>query len=149
MNVRIPFHQGPEAPRSRRKGAVLLEVVLALVLFVAAASIITVGMNTSVESLERLRLNTHALNLAASVLAEVQMGVLPADANGPVEFDLPFENWTWEIQSESVQGEIGDTNPLTRVEVVIRHIEKPIVHRLTQIMRFDPEEEGTYAPLGF
>ncbi len=149
MNVRLPFQQKPSSLAGTRSGAVLLEVVLALVLFVVAASIITLGMNSAVDSLERLRLNTHALNLATSVLAELQMGALPIEAAGPVEFDPPFSDWTWEIQSEDVPGEIGDTNLLTRVEVVIRHTQQPIVRRLTQVMHIQPAETGTYETSAF
>jgi hypothetical protein len=138
----------PAGPR-RRAGAVLLEVVLALVLFVMAAAIVTAGMNSAVESLERQRLNTHAINLAMSVLAEVQLGARSVDEIGPAQFDPPFDKWSWELQSEPVQGEIGETNQLLRVEVVIRHAEQPIVRRLTQVMHLETDEKGANAPGAF
>ena len=139
--------------RSQRKssatGAVLLEVVLALVLFVVAASFITAGMNSSVDTVERLRLNTHAVNLASSILAELQMGARSTETNGPAKFDPPFDKWSWELQYETVQGEVGDTNPLTRVEVIIRHSEQPVVYRLTQILRLEENKKGANATLTF
>ncbi len=133
----------------QRSGAVLLEVVIALVLFVVAASFITAGMNSSVDTVERLRLNTHAVNLASSVLAELQMGARSTETNGPAVFDPPFEKWSWQIQYEAAQGEIGDTNPLTRVEVIIRHSEQPIVYRLTQMLRLEEKKKGPDATLTF
>jgi type II secretory pathway pseudopilin PulG len=132
-----------------RSGAVLLEVVIALVLFVVAASFITAGMNSSVDTVERLRLNTHAVNLASSVLAELQMGARSTETNGPANFDPPFEKWNWQIQYEPAQGEIGDTNPLTRVEVIVRHSEQPIVYRLTQILPLEEKKKGPNATLTF
>ncbi len=124
----------------------LLEVVLALVLFVAAAAIVTAGMNASVDSLVRLRLNTHAVNLAVSVLAELQMGAWDLEqGSGPAEMEPPFEQWTWELTFEPMQGEIGETNALTRVEVIIRHAEEPIVQRMSQVIRLEAQEKGVDA----
>ena len=48
----------------------LLEVVLALVLFVGAATVLTSGLSSSLDSVERLRLNAHAADYAVSVLSE-------------------------------------------------------------------------------
>ena len=56
-------------PRRWRHAAVLLEVVLALVLFVAAAAVIASAINASLESVERQKLNLHAANLAVTVLS--------------------------------------------------------------------------------
>lgn len=113
----------------------LLEVVLALVLFVAAAAVIGGAIHASINSVDRLRLNTHALNLAVTVLSELQMGIRSVQTPGPEAFREPFENWTWELQSEAVQSEIGEASSLTKVEVIIRHKQEPVVHRLSQIVR--------------
>lgn len=112
----------------------LLEVVLALSLFVLAATIITGGLNTSVQEAERLRLNVHASNLAISLLSELQMGIKPVEAAGPEPFEPPFRMWTWQIQVAPLEdaSEIG--LPLRNVEVIVRHESRPIVRRLTQFM---------------
>ena len=115
-------------------GAILLEVVLALALFVLAATIITGALNSSINEVKRLRLNTHANNLAASILSEMQMGVLPGDASGPNTFDPPFEQWTWQTTLAPVNEMVGATNPIQKVEVVIRHGTEPVVFRLTQFL---------------
>jgi len=148
--------QGPGPRRARRRrigparprGAVLLEVVLALVLFVGAAAVITGGINASLNGVERLRLNTHAANLAISVLAELQMGARTTELTGPEPFDLPFENWTWELVPTPVEDELGEESRLTSVEVIIRHLTEPVVYRLTQVLRLEDEERVDEAPGG-
>ena len=120
---------------SGKSGSVLLEVVLALVLFVAAAAIVTSGMNASMDSVERQRLNVHAMDLAVTMLSEIQIGLRSAEAAGPEDFEAPFDNWTWELQATPVETQIGETSTLFKVEVVIRHKEAPVVYRLAQVVQ--------------
>jgi hypothetical protein len=130
----VCFHR-----RTSERGAVLLEVVLALVLFVSAATVITGGLSASVDEVERLRLGVHADNLAATILSEMQMGMVPVEAGGPVAFDAPFDQWTWQAVAEPVMDPVGGTNTLQKVEVIVRHQSQPIVCRLTQFL---PESTG-------
>src|SRR5204863_6368831 len=96
-NDQMPMTKEIPNPRKRACSAVvLLEVVLALVLFATAAAIIGAGLSTSIQSVERLRLNAHAANLAVSVLSELQMGTKGFGKRGPQQFEAPFEGWTWE-----------------------------------------------------
>lgn len=121
--------------RSGEQGAILLEVVLALVLFVVAAAIIGGGISASVDSVERLRLNTQAASLAATVGAELELGIRALEASGPAEFEPPFVDWTWEVIPTTTTTTIADetTSPtFTMVEIVVRHQDPPIVHRLTR-----------------
>ncbi len=123
-------------PQSRR-GAILLEVVLALILFVAAAAIVTGGLNASMSSVERLRLNAHAANLAVSVLSELQMGARSMAMTGPEPFEKPFEEWTWELVAAPVQEEAAEASRFRKVEVVIRHEDPAVVYRLCQVLRLE------------
>src|SRR3989440_3723756 len=116
-------------------GAVLLEVVLALVLFVAAAAIISAGLNASLNSVERLRLNAHAANLAVSVLSELQMGIKTIAVSGPQAFKAPFEGWTWEVQAAAADSEFSRSSSSQRIEVIIRHDDPAVVYRLSQILQ--------------
>ena len=118
--------------------SVLLEVVLALALFVFAASVITGGLNASVQEAERLRLNVHATNLAISILSELQMGIKPVDAAGPEPFEVPFQMWTWQVQISPVEDGLENGLPLRNVEVVVRHQTRPIVRRLAQFLLASP-----------
>jgi len=112
----------------------LLEVVLALALFVAASTVITSALSASVDQTERLRLNAHASNLAASILSEMGMGLQAVESSGPNAFEAPFAEWTWEAAVEPAADSTGSTGALQRVEVIIRHQNPPIVHRLTQFL---------------
>jgi hypothetical protein len=117
---------------------VLLEVVLALALFVVAASILTGGMSSSLDALQRLRLNAHAADLAVTTFSELQMGLKGVSLNGPEPFEPPLEQWSWEIIATPFETDVEDTGPVQQVEVVIRNDEAALVYRLTQVMRVDP-----------
>ena len=145
---------------SRRNGAVLLEVVLALALFVAAAGVILSGLSSAIGAAERLRLDAHGINLAASTLAQLELGTRPADTTEPTPFLPPFDDWTWEIRvgtatgfddegdGQFVLGGINDARsgpldvlpfrplPLRRVEVIARHT-SGFATRLAQLVRIN------------
>jgi type II secretory pathway pseudopilin PulG len=125
------------APRQSRTGAALLEVIIALALFVATAAVVTSALSSALDSLERQRLNTHATNLAASVLAELQLGIRQTGSTGVQAFEPPFEQWTWEAALSSSDTETGETSGLTRVEVIIRHKDSAIVRRLAQVISLE------------
>lgn len=134
----------PACPtRAARRGAVLLEVVLALALFVAVATIIATALSSSSDAVQRQKLNLHAANLAASVLAELQMGARPAETAGPENFAAPFEDWTWELALAQVEDEAGQYSGVTRAEVIIRHDDPPVVHRLAQLINTPEKSNGT------
>jgi type II secretory pathway pseudopilin PulG len=124
----------PAHPLRRQSAAVLLEVLLAVALFVAAAAIATASLNSSLRSLERQRLQTHAVQHASSILAELQLGIRSASGGSAAAqpFETPFQDWTWEIVTDSGASDFSESNPLERVEVIIRHRTEPIVQRLAQ-----------------
>jgi len=113
-------------------GAVLLEVVLALLLFVAAVAVVSSALNASVNSVERQRLAMHAANLAATVHAELDLGIRSAESPGPEGFPPPFDAWTWEIAQGGIETDATQPSGYTRVEVVIRSTNAPTVFRLAQ-----------------
>lgn len=117
------------------KGTALLEVILALALFVVAAAVVTSGMSASTDNLDRQRRHTHAANLAATVLAEIQLGIRTTSESGEQPFAAPFEQWTSELIVTPTETESGEASGLLRVEVVIRHQESSLVRRLAQIIR--------------
>ncbi|HXP61244.1 MAG TPA: hypothetical protein VN829_12180 [Dongiaceae bacterium] len=115
----------------------MLEVVLALALFVAASTVITSALSASVDETERLRLSAHASDLAATILSEMQMGLQAAQSSGPNVFDPPFAEWTWEAVVEAatdVSEASGSSAALQKVTVIVRHQSQPIVCRLTQFL---------------
>jgi|SRR5436190_19731918 type II secretion system protein I len=128
------------------EGSVLLEVVLALVIFVAAATIITSGMNASVQAVQKLRLNTHAMNLAISVMSELQMRARPMASAGPEPFEPPFEKWSWKIDVTDLESGPLETDAMKRVEVIVRNNEERIVQRLSQLFRAADVAEQSQQP---
>jgi len=121
------LNRPPITPRPAQ-GAVLLEVVLALVLFVAAAAVVSSALRSAIDSEERLRLGVHADNLAASVVAEMEVGLRSPGVLGPAPFEAHFTNWTWQIIPPG-----GDT-PGSPHEIVIRHADPELVRRLAQVI---------------
>jgi type II secretory pathway pseudopilin PulG len=135
------------APRSE-SGAVLLEVVLALSLFVFAAAIISSSLNTAVERNQRLHAQTHALNLAASVLAEIHLGLRAPQPAGPEPFETPFADWTWQILATPYAFAAGDASALQQVTVIVRQQSGPTVQRLTEILALPTPDSGAPDALG-
>jgi hypothetical protein len=136
--------------QSRRTGgAVLLEVVLALVLFVAAAAVITAGFRSSVTGVDRLRDQTHAVNLAVTVFSEIEMGIRPAQAGGPENFDPPFDEWTWALEIAPPEDLFSETAGPSPVEVIIRNELSGTVYRLARHFppaATEPLDEAGFAP---
>src|SRR5947207_1431059 len=104
-------------------GSVLLEVVLALALFVGAATVISSGINAAIRSVDRVRLQSHAVNLAISIISEMQMHARPVAPVGPEPFPPPFEEWTFKIEVAQSEGSVETADSLRTVEVIIRHTE--------------------------
>lgn len=115
-------------------GAVLLEVVLALVLFVAAASVLSVAMSSSLDALERQKRQLHATNLAVSLFSELQMGLRPLSPAGPEPFKPPFAAWSWQLVVGSTEDEVGQGTGLVRAELVLRHEDSATTYRSCQIL---------------
>ena len=129
-----------------RRASILLEVVLALGLFAGAATVIAVGVNASVQAVYRLRLNTHASNLAISVMSEMQMQVRPVASTGPEAFLPPFEAWTYQVVLGPLEESALEADALQSVEVIIRHSQEDITQRLTQLFRssdITPASDGS------
>ena len=135
MNRTPPAKETLKPIRRGTQGAVLLEVLLALILFAAAAAVATTAFNASITSLERQTLGSQALNLAATVLAEVQLGIRPANSESSRPIEPPFEDWTWETALTPTETLSGGLTGLTRVEVIIRHQKSSTVQRLAQVVR--------------
>ena len=123
------------------KGAILLEVVLALVLLAFAAAVIGGGLHTAISSVERLRLNAHAADLAVTVMSDLQLGTKILGGEGQERFAWPFEFWTWEVVATSNDGTEKDTGRTRKVEVIVRH-DDGTTHRLAGIIRLpEPANE--------
>jgi len=125
--------QKQSTPKNQ-SGVVLLEVILALILFVGAATIISSALTASLASVDRMKYSVHAANLAVTLLSEMQMGILPMQSSAPATFESPFEAWIWEAQVSTDKTELETRVPLHEVEIIIRHESEPIVYRMKQFL---------------
>ena len=129
--------------RGTDRGAVLLEAVLALVLFAAASVVIGVALNGSMESVERLRLSTHASDIAVTTFSELQAGIRSAVEINEQSGPTTTNEWRIEVVTQPWGGTASmterETSLLTDVEVIIRH-ESGFVQRGRQVMKLDAAE---------
>ncbi|MGV3771661.1 MAG: hypothetical protein ACO1QB_02085 [Verrucomicrobiales bacterium] len=116
-------------------GSVLLEVVLALALFVAAATIVSSGLRASVQAVDRLRLTAQAEDLAISILSEIQLGIRAIEAGSAQPLPPPFTEWSCEVVASAGTEGVETAPALATVEVIIRHPSTETVRRLTQTIR--------------
>lgn len=111
-----------------RRGGVLLEVMLALALFVTAGSLVLSIFADGSRAVARAESLGHAVDAARSVLAEVEAGIRSAgDLRGPIE-DLP-PPWT-ELRVEA-SSQRSDFPGLVEVEVRVFDRERADSPRFT------------------
>lgn len=113
----------------------LLEVVLALALFIGAATVISAGISASVEAVHRVRFQTHAANLAISIMSELKIGARPLVAIGPENLEAPFQEWLYRVNLNASDETASELNATRAVEVIVWHTEENVVHRVTQNFR--------------
>lgn len=93
------------------------------------------ALSAALDGVERQRLDTHAANLAVSALSEIQLGIRGVAESAPAPLEPPFDQWTVQVQATPVESELGEPSGLMRIEVVVRHLNPPVVHRLAQLMK--------------
>ncbi len=148
--------RGPRGRRGAagRAGAILLEVLIALTIFVLAATVVGSAMRSSIDAVNDIRRAGHAADLAQSVLAELTVAALELVDTPPTPFvegqdenAAAEEGWTYQIGVEDVPGAIG----LKKVTVIVTDSDprRPEQCRLTQWM-VDPAadlgQSGEFAP---
>ncbi len=113
---------------------VLLEAVLAMALFALSAGMLLSSMSASSQALVRARHQTHAADLAHSVLAMLEAGVIaPVDLidAGPTSAFSPSDEWTCEVVSSEL--ELDDLEgSLVQLTVTVTHTPSGYVQRLVQ-----------------
>ena len=118
-----------------KSGVVLFEVILALVLFSFAAIIIANSFSSSLRSVDRMRNDLDASNLAISTLSEIELGIKPIETSPPTEFEEPFEKWTWQIETTKPNEDLDMGRGLTLVEVIITNEDLGRETRIARMIR--------------
>ncbi len=127
-------------PCRSRRGVVLLEVVLALALFVMAALVVLAGLNSALDTAQRVQREAEAADLAVSLLSEIQMGLLPPEDVGPEPYeDEAYADWTWEVYTEPYEELTAEVElpEFTTVHVIVRHEPSGYTYRLVELMTPD------------
>lgn len=128
----FPSHQ---SSRRFNTGAVLFEIVLALVLFTFSVTIISSSFSASLRSMDRMRHELDGANLATSTLAEIELGLKTLETAPPTAFEPPFEKWTWQIEVTEPSEDLDMGGGLSLVEVIIQSEELGRETRLARMIR--------------
>ena len=121
--------------RLPNSGAVLFEVVLALVLFTFSVTIISSSFSASMRSVDRMRMELDEANLAISTLAEIELGLKPMESAPLTEFEPPFEKWSWQVEVTEPSEDLDMGGGLSLVEVIIQSEEFGRETRLARMIR--------------
>jgi len=128
---------GPEAwgwKASRQRGIALLEVVLALAIFVGVAMAVCGGLSVSVRSARFVREEAQATDLAVTILSEIQMGLVQAADAGPTPFEAPYADWTWQTVLALGLPTGQEAADMPQVEVLVRNTPSGYAYHLYQLM---------------
>jgi uncharacterized membrane protein YgcG len=90
------------AGRSRRRGAILLEVLLALTLLILGMAFVGAQVNLGLKIASDTELATRAVMLAESKIAELDAGVVPIELDEETEgdFGMLMPGWAWRMYVE-------------------------------------------------
>jgi type II secretion system protein I len=132
-----------------KTGIVLLEVIIALTLFVVAAAVIGSATNSSMQATVDMQRSAHAVNIVRSILAEMEIGQVEiADKSETACEDDEDKGWTYTITTEDVA---DDAPGLKKVTVTVTDSDsfRPHTYHLTQWI-LDPnalaEQTGETTP---
>ena len=89
---------------TRRGGLTLLEVLIALGIFLMALVAISTLVTASADQALEIQQRSRAIQLCQSKLAEVIAGVVPLSGQGDAPFDED-PNWSWSLDAD--QGDIA------------------------------------------
>jgi len=100
------------ARRGERRGSLLLEVMLALAIFVMAGTAILSLVGGTMEGMGRMKLSRQAADLARSAMAKIEAGIeTPQTLNGPVR--------PWSAEGVQAEGGTADEAAATPWELQI------------------------------
>ena len=118
---------------------------MALALIVGASAVVTGGLQSAITSVDRMRNDVQGVNLAITVLSQIQMGIIPIESVESEDFESPFEGWSYDIVVEEVEdmnmslnmNGSGESNgvELVKVEVAIRKPDGDVIKRMTQLLQ--------------
>jgi len=131
-----------ESPSRADAGTILLEVIIALVLFLTAAAVVFSGLSASYTALKRANLSASAADLAVTKLSEIQMGLVDLTSSGPNSYEEEeLAGWSWQVVAEPAQSDVLFEPRQVRLEIVIAHEDPAYACRLVHLVFPDSQEE--------
>lgn len=113
--------------RKAPAGVILLEVVLALTLFVAMAATVGAAVNQCSAAAGRLRIRTRGADMAVTLFSKIQMGLIEPVETEPTQYENEnLVDWTWEIQTE----EVDMATTVQHVKIIVTHEPTGLSHSL-------------------
>src|SRR5437763_13616895 len=98
--MRCPVAHTSRPPRTRRAGLSLIEVLVALAIFllslVALGQLVQIGTDRAIDVQERSQASTYS----RSALAQVTAGIVPITGQGTTAFD-DDSNRSWSVDAEA------------------------------------------------
>jgi hypothetical protein len=120
--------------RAVTRGALLLEVMLALGIFVMAGTAILTLVDRTVEGMDRVRLTRHAADLARSAMAKMEAGIeTPQTLSGPVHAWSAEEAGFKTTSGETRGGGVVDAVPIDSEWELQVDTEASQFHGLTRV----------------
>lgn len=137
MIVRVPSNRPPAsagAPgRFARSGLSLLEVLLAMAIFMISLAAIGTLVDRGTTDAADAAGTTAATRLAQSKMAEVEAGVIGVQDGGSGAFEGDDAGWNWEVTSAAA----GSPNTYEVTVRVSRGTGRPLEVKLAQVI-YDP-----------
>jgi len=133
--MRLPLHN------ATRQGMTLLEVLLALAIFLFSLVAISQLFNTATSQANEVMLRSRATRLAQSKMAEFTSGVLRLESGGSGSFEEDSEpDWNWDATSQSD----GSANGLYLVTITVSRESPSLGHIETSLTQYvlDPRVKG-------
>ncbi len=125
---RLPSHVAAERATSRR-GMTLIEVLLALAIFLLSVSALAQLMSNGMDGAVQSRLKTQAVMRCESMLSEI----LVVSDLMQTSLDTPFEDdpsWTWSLEVLP-----GPTDDLLELNVTVQHEGESALSRVSTSLR--------------
>jgi type II secretion system protein I len=132
----------PGSP-GRRSGLTLLEVLVALAIFLIALVAVFALIDFGAQRGALSAMKSTGTRLAQSKLAEVEAGAIPVSGGGSGQFDGDDAVWSWSVESSAAS--VPNVYSVT-VRVSRDYRGRPFEVVLTQMI-FDPMQMGTAVPV--
>ncbi len=120
------------------RGLALLEVMLALGVFVIAAVFVLDSLNGALRGVRTAQLEADAADIAVTVTSQMQIGQIERASAGPIAVEMPgYEQWTWQATIEGLEDRL-DLPQLKKLTLTVRSEADGFEHSVTQFVWDNP-----------